>query len=66
MITIKQIQELKEIDHYTPLEKAIHTICIMDNRNIDDVEEMKVYDLFNRFNTIMDGIKFDDKIRLKF
>jgi hypothetical protein len=66
MITIKHIQELKEIDHYTPLEKAIHTICIMDNRNIDDVEEMKVYDLFNRFNTIMDGIKFDDKIQLKF
>ena len=66
MITIRNIQELKEIDHYTPLEKAIHTICIMDNRNIDDVEEMKVYDLFNRFNTIMDGIKFDDKIQLKF
>ena len=66
MITIKQIQELKEIDHYTPLEKAIHTICIMDNRNIDDVEEMKVYDLFNRFNEIMDNLKFEDVIQLRF
>ena len=42
MITIRQIQELKEIDHYSPLEKAIHTICIVDGRNIDEVEEMKV------------------------
>ena len=66
MITIRQIQELKEIDHYSPLEKAIHTICIVDGRNIDEVEEMKVYDLFNRFNEIMDNLKFEDVIQLRF
>ena len=66
MITIRQIQELKEIDHYSPLEKAIHTICIVDGRNIDEVEEMKVYDLFNRFNEIMDSLKFEDVIQLRF
>lgn len=66
MITIRQIQELKEIDHYSPLEKAIHTICIVDGRNIDEVEEMKVYDLFNRFNAIMDNLKFEDVIQLRF
>jgi hypothetical protein len=66
MITIRHIQELKEIDHYSPLEKAIHTICIVDGRDIDEVEEMKVYDLFNRFNTIMDNLKFEDTIQLRF
>jgi hypothetical protein len=46
MITIQQLQELKEIEDYNPLEKAIHTICIVDKKNIDDVENMTVKDLF--------------------
>ena len=37
MITIKHIQELKEIEDFTPLEKAIHTICILDGKQIDEV-----------------------------
>jgi hypothetical protein len=53
MITIQQLQELKEIEDYNPLEKAIHTICIVDNKIIDDVENMTVKDLFARFNEIV-------------
>jgi hypothetical protein len=66
MITIKDIQELKEIEHFQPLEKAIHTICILDKKDIDSVEQMKVKDLFKRFNELTDGLKFDDTIKLKF
>jgi hypothetical protein len=53
MITIAQLQELKEIEDYSPLEKAIHTICIVDRKIIDDVENMTVKDLFARFNEIV-------------
>ena len=57
MITIAQLQELKEIEDYNPLEKAIHTICIVDSKIIDDVEEMTVKDLFARFNEIVKEIE---------
>ena len=66
MITIKDIQELKEIEHFPTLEKAIHTICILDKKEIDDVEQMKVKDLFKRFNELTDKLQFKDEIKLKF
>lgn len=66
MITIKHIQELKEIEDFTPLEKAIHTICILDGKQIDEVEAMKVKELFARYNVLMDSLKFDDSITTKF
>jgi len=67
MITIQQLQELKEIEDYNPLEKAIHTICIVDNKIIDDVENMTVKDLFARFNQIditpRENLKFNFKLK---
>ena len=66
MITIRDIQELKEIEHFSALEKAIHTICILDKKEIDAVEQMKVKDLFKRFNELTEQLQFNDTITLKF
>jgi hypothetical protein len=66
MITIQQLQELKEIEDYNPLEKAIHTICIVDNKIIDDVENMTVKDLFARFNEIVVEITPRENLRFTF
>lgn len=66
MITIAQLQELKEIEDYSPLEKAIHTICIVDRRTIDEVEQMMVYELFERFNTIVKEIEPRDNLKFSF
>lgn len=66
MITIQQLQELKEIEDYSPLEKAIHTICIVDKKNIDEVENMMVYELFERFNTIVKEIEPRENLKFSF
>jgi hypothetical protein len=66
MITIQQLQELKEIEDYNPLEKAIHTICIVDKKNIDKVESMMVYELFARFNTIVKEIEPRENLKFTF
>lgn len=66
MITIKHIQELKEIEDFTPLEKAIHTICILDGKEIDEVESRKISKIFGRYRELMDLLKFDDKVITKF
>jgi hypothetical protein len=66
MITIAQLQELKEIEDYSPLEKAIHTICIVDRLIIDQVEEMTVKDLFARFNEIVKEIEPRQNLKFTF
>lgn len=66
MITIRHLQELKEIEDFNPLEKAIHTICILDEKDVDTVERMKVKDIFKRFNELMDALNFDNTIKTSF
>lgn len=66
MITIRHLQELKEIEDFDPLEKAIHTICILDEKDVDSVERMKVKDIFKRFNELMDALNFDNTIKTSF
>lgn len=66
MITIQQLQELKEIEDYNPLEKAIHTICIVDKKNIDEVEQMWVSTLFARFNEIVKEIEPRENLKFSF
>lgn len=52
-MTIQDFQELQEIEHFSPLEKAIHTVAILDKKSIDEVELESVANVFKRFNDLM-------------
>ena len=66
MITIKQFQELQEIDEYSTLEKAIHTICIVDIKSVDDVEQLSVKDIYKRYFEIIKEIEPKENLKFSF
>ena len=56
MITIRQIQELQEVEHFEPLEKAVNTISIVRKIPIDNVEELSINEIMDSYNTILNEL----------
>lgn len=53
MITIRQIQELQEVEHFEPLEKAVNYISIVRKMSIDKVEEMPMNKIMSTYKDIL-------------